>query len=154
VSNIKDFTTTLVVDKWLNNQDRRQAVFYRQKAWVGDMIDHGLCCGGYKWRFQDSPLFGLYRDYAAYDGIRDWDDFAPVLEQVESHHLESVIVAAAKQIPEQWLVGDPGFSDLTVLCEHLLRRRNRVRRLLLETIATPLQVMRNWGARKAASKGA
>jgi hypothetical protein len=148
VSNIKDFATTLVVDKWLNNQDRRQAVFYRQRVWVVDMIDHGLCCGGNNWKFQDSPLFGLYRDPEAYNGITDWDDLEPTIEKLESNFVEGVIAAAVSQIPDQWLVQDPGRSDLTLLCEQLLNRRSRVRRLLLDIIGGPHQVFRNWGLPK------
>lgn len=156
VENRADFLGMLVFDKWVGNADSRQAVFFRARArnWTplkgeaparvgffAQMIDHGFAFNGPHWSFQDSPLQGLYFRTSVYDEVRSLDSFEPWLEMVANFPC-SVIDAAWKEIPREWLEDDE--EPLERLLEALLKRRNQVPKLIGEVRAGRANAFRNW----------
>jgi hypothetical protein len=156
VENGADFLGMLVFDKWVGNADSRQAVFFRARArnWTplkgeaparvgffAQMIDHGFAFNGPHWSFQDSPLQGLYFRTSVYDEVRSLDSFEPWLEMVANFPC-SVIDAAWKEIPREWLEDDE--EPLERLLEALLKRRNQVPKLIGEVRAGRANAFRNW----------
>ena len=65
VHNIDDFLGIYVLDKWMCQTDKRQAIFVQQsnsgadgtsdKAYQAVMIDQGFCFNGGHWNFPDAP---------------------------------------------------------------------------------------------------
>jgi len=142
VKNQADFLGALAFDQWMGNADSRQAIFFRARlrewlptfeahpqrlGFVAQMIDHGFLFDGPHWRFQDSPLQGLYFRPLVYETVTGLDDFQPWLDRI-AYFPESVVDQALKQIPSAWLDGDD--SALQCLLENAMRRRKRVADLL------------------------
>lgn len=138
VVNLAEFRGVLVFDKWINNADARQAVFFRAKlaprlarqddesthlGFVAQMVDNGYVFEGPNWRLTESPLQGLYFRPLVYRPVRGWADFEPWLERIR-HFPEEVVDQAVKQIPPAWLEGDR--EEFERLLERLLARRKRV----------------------------
>lgn len=156
-ANLRDFIGALVFDKWTSNADSRQAVFFRAQlrqpgedespaaarlAYVAMMIDNGFAFDGPNWKFNNSPLQGLYHRRKIYDSIRSWGDFEPWISRVE-HFPEAVVDQAAKQIPPDWLEGDE--SALESMFERLLARRSRVRHIIEDAASAPgVNLFPNW----------
>ena len=156
VENRADFLGMLVFDKWIGNADSRQAVFFRARAknWTplkgetparigffAQMIDHGFAFNGPHWNFSDSPQQGVYFRTSVYDEVRSLDSFEPWLEMV-AHFPESVIDSAWKEIPREWLEEDE--QELETLLEALLKRREKVPRLVRELRDVRASAFRNW----------
>ncbi len=157
IENRVDFLGTLVFDKWIGNADSRQAVFFRARAktWTplkGDaparigffaqMIDHGFAFNGPHWRFNDSPLQGLYFRTAVYDEVASLDSFQPWLDMVGNFPVQ-VIDSAWKEIPREWLQDDDE-EELEKLLESLLKRRSRVPELIHEIRRKRTSAFANW----------
>jgi hypothetical protein len=156
VENRIDFLGTLVFDKWVGNADSRQAVFFRARAksWTpikGDppnrigffaqMIDHGFSFNGPHWQFGDSALQGLYFRTSVYDEVRSLDSFQPWLDLV-ANFPETVIDAAWKEIPREWVAEDE--EPLEQMLEQLLKRRKRVASLVEEVRGKRSTAFVNW----------
>jgi hypothetical protein len=157
VVNIADFLGVLVFDKWAGNADARQSIFYRARlargpsqrddsplgrtGFVTTMMDHGYVFDGPHWNFADSPLQGLYFRPVVYQGVRSFDDFGPWLERVE-HFPEEVVDDALKQLPPEWVDGDE--ANVESLLTKLLRRRNRVRDLIRDSVRGRINPFPNW----------
>jgi hypothetical protein len=156
VENRSEFLGILAFDKWAGNADSRQAVFFRARAksWTplkGDaparvgffaqMIDHGFAFNGPSWRFNDSPLQGLYFRTSVYTEVRSLDSFQPWLDMVSNFPIE-VIDSAWKEIPSEWLRDDE--AELESLLETLLKRRALVPSLLEEIRRERPSAFPNW----------
>jgi len=157
VENRVDFLGMLAFDKWVGNADSRQAVFFRARAksWTplkgavparvgffAQMIDHGFAFNGPHWRYDDSPLQGLYFRTSVYDEVRSLDDFQPWLDLVASFPIE-VIDSAWKEIPREWLAENDD-EELERLLEALLKRRSRVPELIHEIRRKRTSAFANW----------
>src|SRR6185437_683953 len=131
-----EFLGVLAFDKWVNNADARQAVFFRAHVnsrsrspaeghlgFVAQMVDNGFVFEGPNWRLSESPLQGLYFRPLVYRPVRGWADFEPWLERIR-HFPEEVVDQAVKQLPPAWLEGDR--DEFEKLLERLLARRKRV----------------------------
>jgi hypothetical protein len=142
VENRAEFLGTLAFDQWMGNADSRQAIFFRARlrewlpafeahpqrlGFVAQMVDHGFVFDGPHWRFQDSPLQGLYFRPLVYKGVRGLDDFQPWLDRIV-HFPEEVMDQAVRQLPAAWMERDE--DALMKLLERLLRRRKRVPELV------------------------
>lgn len=151
LDNRMDFVAALIVDKLLNNQDYRQAVFYRQqrgrRQLVAEMIDHGMCLGGEHWVFQDAPLWGIHVNPAAYDEVVGWPQLDPLLEEIQG--LPPTLLQGVKdRVPAEWLLLEGGLAraELDRVAELILARRSKVRSLIQAVLDVPDQtVFRNWG---------
>lgn len=156
IENRVDFLGMLVFDKWVANADSRQAVFFRARAktWTplkgespsrvgffAQMIDHGFAFNGPHWKFDDSPLQGLYFRTTVYDEVTSLDSFQPWLAMVESFPLE-VIDSAWKGIPRQWLIDDD--EALERMLEALVKRGRRIPDLIQEVKRARPAAFTNW----------
>ena len=151
ISNLGDFLSILVFDKWMANADGRQSVFFRarvddwqagvKKAFVAVMIDHGFVFNGPNWDFSDSPLQGLYPRKIVYEQVRSLDDFEPCLSQVVNFP-EDVVDRAFRKVPPEWLEGEE--DEFERLLEKLLRRRARVPDLIADTRRARVNPFPNW----------
>jgi hypothetical protein len=144
VHNIDDFLGIYVLDKWMCQTDKRQAIFVRQSnsgpdgtsdnAYHAVMIDQGFCFNGGNWNFPDAPLHSLYANRRVYQGVVGIESFDPWLERLETRFSLSAILEEALQVPPEWYGED--HEAWKRLIEHLYVRRIRVRELI-------------WSARKA-----
>lgn len=156
IENRTDFLGAAVFDKWVCNSDSRQAVFFRARAkkWTplkGDapaktgffaqMIDHGFAFNGPHWIYPDSPLHGIYFRQSVYEQVESLASFEPWLDMVKNFPVE-VIDRAWKEIPPAWLDGDE--TELERLLEQLLKRRQRVEQLLIDTWRNRPAMFPNW----------
>jgi hypothetical protein len=129
VKNLGEFAGILALDKWTGNANGRQAVFtrrQRERRYQAVFIDFGYCFHAGEWRFEDSPLRGVYYRNDVYREITGWESFEPWLTRIETMP-EETVWAAASEVPPQWY-GDQ--AEMETLVEKLLARRSRVRELI------------------------
>lgn len=127
VKNLAEFAGILALDKWTGNANGRQAVFskrQRDRHYGAVFIDFGYCFHAGEWRFEDSPLRGVYYRNAVYAQVTGWESFEPWLTKLETM-AEPVVWDAANQVPPEWYGGDMG--EMEALVEKLLARRSRIR---------------------------
>ncbi len=127
VKNLGEFAGILALDKWTGNANGRQAVFtrrQRERRYQAVFIDFGYCFHAGEWRFEDSPLRGVYYRNDVYREIGGWESFEPWLARLETMPAETVWNAAG-EIPPEWYGGD--LTDIEALVEKLLARRSRIR---------------------------
>jgi hypothetical protein len=144
VANLGDFCGMLAFDKWTCNTNGRQAIFFRKvgetqyRAW---MIDNGFCFNAGEWNFPDAPLRGLYARHRVYEKVRGIEAFEPWLARIEKMDA-SVIGDMAGGIPPEWY--NSSYDALENLVEHLARRRNLVRELIVSAWKSSAQPFSNW----------
>jgi hypothetical protein len=129
VKNLGEFAGILALDKWTGNSNGRQAVFtrrQRERRYQAVFIDFGYCFHAGEWRFEDSPLRGVYYRNDVYSEVTGWESFEPWLTRVETM-AEETVWAAANEVPPQWY-GDQ--AEMETLIEKLLARRSRIRELI------------------------
>ena len=127
VRNLNEFAGVLALDKWTGNSNGRQAVFVRrqrEKRYRAVFIDFGYCFHAGEWRFEESPLRGIYYRNLVYQNVTGWESFEPWLTRIESMP-EDKVWDAANEVPTEWYGGD--MSEMEALVEKLLRRRERIR---------------------------
>ena len=130
VKNLAEFGGILAFDKWTGNANGRQAVFtkrQRERRYGAVFIDFGYCFHAGEWRFEDSPLRGVYYRNDVYRDIRGWESFEPWLTRLETMS-EETVWAAASEVPPDWYGGDLG--EMEALVDKLLARRSRMRELV------------------------
>lgn len=130
IRNLEEFAGILALDKWTGNVNGRQAVFLRkarERRYKACFIDQGYCFHAGEWRFEDSPLRGVYPRNAVYAHVQGWSSFEPWLTRLETME-PAVVWRAAEEIPPEWYGGDLG--ELEALVEVLLLRRARIRELV------------------------
>jgi len=130
VKNLAEFAGILALDKWTGNANGRQAVFakkQRERRYQAVFIDFGYCFHAGEWRFEDSPLRGVYYRNDVYREITGWESFEPWLTRLETMAAE-IVWAAASEVPPEWYGGDLG--EMEALVEKLLARRSRIRELI------------------------
>ncbi|MDX2269882.1 MAG: hypothetical protein NW208_17400 [Bryobacter sp.] len=138
--NLEHFWAILLFDKWTANSDSRQSVFFRAlladikpedpaaRGLITSFIDHGFCFNGPYWDFPDRPLAGLYHLRRVYLQVRGWAQFEPWLERIRSFPAR-VLDEAIREMPQTWF-DEADLNHLPRLCETLLRRREKVPRLI------------------------
>lgn len=155
VKNLTEFAGILALDKWTANANGRQAVFVRrqrERRYKAVFIDFGYCFHAGEWRFEDSPLRGVYYRNDVYQGISEWNSFEPWLTRLEKMPAETVW-AAAGEVPPEWYGGDQ--SEMEALVERLLRRQSRIRELIESFRDSDRRPFPKWGiAAEAAEKAA
>jgi hypothetical protein len=152
--NLKEFAGILALDKWTCNSNGRQAVFEktrRERRYRATFIDQGYCFHAGDWKFQDSPLRGVFPQNSVYRSITGWESFEPWLTRLET--LDPAIVwEIAGTIPPEWYGGD--VSLIESLIERLLERRTRVRELIVQFRESSRNPFPNWGKEGEDSAGA
>jgi hypothetical protein len=142
--NLQHFWGVLLFDKWTANSDSRQSVFYRAKladlapdpdsadptirGMITSFIDHGFCFNGPYWDFPDRAGAGLYHLRRVYLQIRGWRQFEPWIERIRAFP-ETVLERALREMPQDWFDAADE-AALPQVCEVLLRRREKVPRLI------------------------
>lgn len=145
VRNLAEFAGILALDKWTGNANGRQAVFtkrQRERRYKAAFIDFGYCFHAGEWRFEDSPLRGVYFRNTVYHAIKAWSAFEPWLTRMETMAAETVW-AAASEIPPEWYGGDLG--EMEALVEELLARRSRIRELIEAFARSDRKPFPQWG---------
>jgi hypothetical protein len=129
IDNLSDFMKVFVFDHWVDNSDRRQAIFFRSSArnLSAMMIDNGHILGfnGLDWDITDRrighawPLISeLYLSRQAND------QFAATVAQIESLSLADY-EAVRQSIPAEWMENDE--AAVAELFDRLRRRARRLR---------------------------
>ena len=145
VRNLAEFAGILALDKWTANANGRQAVFarrQRERRYKAIFIDFGYCFHAGEWRFEDSPLRGVFYRNDVYRAVTGWDSFEPWLTRLETLPADTVW-SAANEVPPEWYGGDLG--EMETLVEKLLARRSRIRELLEAFACTDRNPFPNWG---------
>jgi len=145
VKNLAEFAGILALDKWTANANGRQAVFarrQRERRYKAVFIDFGYCFHAGEWRFEDSPLRGVYYRNDVYRGVTGWESFEPWLTHLETLPADTVW-QAANEVPPEWYGGDMGAME--ALIEKLLARRSRLRELIDAFRKTERNPFPNWG---------
>ncbi len=155
VRNLGEFAGILALDKWTGNVNGRQAVFarkQRERRYRAVFIDYGYCFHAGEWRFEDTPLRGVYYRNDVYRQIIGWGSFEPWLTRLETMAAETVW-AAANEVPPEWYGGD--LTEMEALVEKLLGRRTRIRDLIEAFGNSDRKPFPNWGgpAREIALEG-
>jgi hypothetical protein len=144
VHNLETFAGMLVLDKWVGNQDFRQAVFWKrstEKSYTATFIDHGFCFGGAEWNLSAAPRQGVYHDSEAYREITGLECFEPWFGRIERLP-ESEIYRFAQLVPPEWYNGE--WEELERLLEALIARRNRLGELLVQLRDSSREIFPNW----------
>jgi hypothetical protein len=154
VKNLSEFAGILALDKWTANANGRQAVFVRrrrERRYTAVFIDFGYCFHAGEWRFEDSPLRGVYFRNSVYQEVKEWNSFEPWLTRMETMAAETVW-AAAGEVPPEWYGGD--LAEMEALVEKLLARRSRIRELIEEFRHSNRNPFPLWGTGSALPAGA
>jgi hypothetical protein len=144
--NVDEFAGILALDKWTGNANGRQAVFarkQRERRYRAVFIDYGYCFHAGDWKFEDTPLRGVYYRNDVYRHITGWSSFEPWLARLEAMPAATVW-AAANEVPPEWYGGDLG--EMEALVEKLLARRGRLRELIAAFRDSDRKPFPNWGA--------
>jgi hypothetical protein len=134
VVNLADFARAFVVDKWLYQTDKRQAIFVREQkgpsvlSFRAYLIDNGMSFAGCQWELADAPMFGLCIQRGIYS-IIDMQNFCEeALSRIEAI-TEAALYASAEDIPSAWF--SPGDDEcLANLFVRLQRRKADLRSLV------------------------
>ncbi len=134
IVNLADFAKAFVIDKFLCNTDRRQAIFIRTKpkgktaSFQAYMVDHGMAFNGSIWELRDAPLDGLSMDrdiYLLLDMQSICTDTVKVIEQMS----ESELLSAIQEVPSAWFL-EPDRDAFAKLSLQLRKRRIGLRGLV------------------------
>ena len=175
VLNRNAFLGVLVFDKWVNNINGRQAIFFRDRAgrwlassgvvngkntpprqpvYVVNMIDHGFAFNAQHWKFADSPERGLYMRREVYENVTGFESFEPWLTLARECPPE-VLDDAYKRIPPEWLGAD--YTALEDLLEQLFIRRGNIAALVRaakDAARDPFPKWEGWASSGGISRGA
>lgn len=129
LSNSASFTGALVVDQWLANTDRPQAIFIHgehltpsRNAMTALHIDRGMTCGGSSWKLHDSVLHGVNGIRGAFfDHVKTWEDLRVWTSAVEGFS-ESLLRSLSCSIPPEWI---DSVRDYERLIDQIALRRLR-----------------------------
>jgi hypothetical protein len=143
--NLEEFCGVLALDKWTANANGRQAVFLRkarERRYKACFIDQGYCFHAGEWRFEDTPLRGVYPRNEVYAHVAGWESFEPWLTRMETMD-DGVVWRAAESIPPEWYEQDS--EGLERLVDQLMGRRARVRELIAAFRDSDRQPFPQWG---------
>ena len=130
VENVTDFATMFVIDRWLDNSDLRQAIFFRSAAGIlqASFIDHGKCLGGSSWEFQDVGTRDLIYSKSIYELVDMKSLTRCAVDKIQAVSAEQ-FEAFAMQVPTAWLA--PHDQDhLGALIAELQNRQARLSDLM------------------------
>ena len=152
VTNPCDFLGILVFDKWVGNNDSRQAVFFHgqnatridpayRNGRCAQMIDHGGAFNGARWDFSDKPTSGVYFKKNVYRDVSSIDSFEPWIALIQNLS-EEALRRAASQIPEAWLESNE--AEFGRLLDTLHARQSNVVRFIEEVKVCQPDIFPNW----------
>jgi hypothetical protein len=151
ITNRDDFIGALLFDRWVSNTDEPQAIFIPQISLPGEfggvrfealMIDRGFAFGGPDWLLRDSPIRGLHRQRAVYDGLCGISDCEPWLARIKALQ-DDYLYGIVETIPKCWLeAAAAGLLDRLV--RELLNGRSRVANSIVTSAKSDERPFRNW----------
>ncbi|HEY1577950.1 MAG TPA: HipA family kinase [Terracidiphilus sp.] len=153
LKNFHEFAGILAFDKWTGNANGRQAVFVRksrERRYQAVFIDFGYCFHAGDWKFEDSPLRGVYYRNDVYKDIAGWEAFEPWLSRIESMPAE-IVWNTVNEVPPNWYGGD--LSEMEALVEKLLARRSRIRELIETFGRSDRKPFPKWGMKANETAG-
>jgi HipA-like protein len=130
ISNVSDFGRVLVADRWLCQNDSRQAIFFRERSTGSSLsmrvvfLDNGHLLGGPEWTFHDSELRGFYLDPTVYSTF-DLTAICRLTMDTICAITEEEIYACFDHIPETWLRLE-NTQSVRGLCAALVKRQYRL----------------------------
>ena len=134
VVNLADFARAFVLDKWLCQTDKRQAIFVRDPKAAGVLgfraylIDHGMSFAGSQWELVDAPMFGLCMQRGIYLIVDMQNSCEQAVSRIEAI-TEDALHAATEGVPSTWF--SPGDDEcLANLFVRLQRRKDHLRSLV------------------------
>jgi hypothetical protein len=131
--NLEDFAGVLVADTFLNQMDRRQAIFVRARsrqclAFRAFFIDHGMIFRGGAWELKEFKEDYSYFDRLVYSKFDVHSHCERILQRIETLTDRDLFDMAAP-LPETWFAR--GDCDVFAsLCASLDRRKNHLHKLL------------------------
>jgi hypothetical protein len=107
IVNLTDFASTWVLDQWLYNIDRRQAIFVKATSsrpiqFQALMIDNGQCLGGSSWEIREANPHADGSNRNVHQLLDMEDECSQALAKIESLS-PSAIYEATGKIPADWL---------------------------------------------------
>ena len=144
IANMHEFAGVLALDLWLDNTDRRQAIFARRarsRKYTAFWIDFGSCFGRDNWLLAPLGSPRLFRDRAVYDAIRSLADFEPWLSKIEGFSIDR-LRQIADQMPGEWRLGNE--ESLKGLLFDLTLRQQSLRRSLSSFIERRQDIFSGW----------
>jgi hypothetical protein len=134
VSNLTEFATMFVFDKWVGQSDNRQAIFVRERSVTRGIsfrayfVDHGMAFDGDQWHLLDRPLCGLAFQSQIYSSLDLREHIEAAVCQVENIS-EDTLLTAAEGVPGSWFAeGD--HEHLSTLLFKLKQSRAKLRPLI------------------------
>ena len=137
--NLEDFAGVLIADTFLNQIDRRQAIFVRARsrqrlAFRTFFIDHGMILGGNAWEVKGSKEDFTYFDRLVYLNIDVHSHCERIVARIEDFTVEDLFDMAAG-LPETWFArGD--YDVFASLCTSLDRRKKHLHTLVNEQLSS------------------
>lgn len=134
VDNRAELAGMLVFDAWVQNTDRRQAVYVqedRSRSLKAIWIDQGNCFGDVRWQLNLHSPSSLCSDNPVYASLAGWRDLEPWLDRVQDISPER-IYQIVTELPSEWL-GDQ-MADLEQLIADLDFRKRRLHSALLDLV--------------------
>jgi len=136
VANLNDFLKAFVFDLWVDNNDGRQAIFFRVagKALSALMIDNGFAFGfdGTEWRMRDRVIskgrHSLVKLYTSEQSKGTFEATISTIANITVADLEAI----RQLIPREWVEDDN--NELTRMLAELDRRSKRLPTLLQQAV--------------------
>ena len=133
--NASEFAGIAALDLWLDNTDRRQAVFVRsstERHYKAAFIDQGHCFGGFTWLPAGrNQQLSMREDQ--YRSLVKAHDCEPWLNRVEAFS-ESALCDLTKDMPAEWYSGEE--DALERMLNAVLYRRSHVRGLFADAFGS------------------
>lgn len=129
----EQFLRALVLDLWVCNRDKRQALFLPTAAGGGTRLhpiffDNGHMFGGPDWRFEDRVARSLYGDLSVYAGLLDESSIQCALNEVMNMSSVSIF-RSLRTIPDEWF---PDRQRSLQMLDQLFARREHLPDLIAE----------------------
>lgn len=127
IANLSDFIKVLVFDCWVDNNDRRQAIYFRtaRKSLFVQMIDNGYAFGfdSENWRMRDRRIFAkppLSDLYCSRDSDEHFESAIADARAISKNDLDGI----QRTLPPEWVEGDA--QIITRLFDELIKRARRL----------------------------
>lgn len=136
--NLEDFARMLVLDTFLHQVDRRQAIFVRARSGGGlafraFFIDHGMVFGGSAWDLNAPTKEYFYFDRLVYSQLQMDSICGRMISEIEALR-ENEIYKAVAELPPSWFSFQE-YEALDCLVASLHTRKSRLRELVNQQLA-------------------
>ena len=145
VVNLSERLGILAFDTWVDNTDRREAVYApvarRSRQVRATWIDHGACFGDATWDLRFYNVRRSTRINSILRCVTSFEDFEPWLGRIESFP-DATLDQIANELPVEWTQGEE--VKLLGLLQQLKQRRSRLRTLLVDAICSSKGLFAAW----------